>query len=177
MDVLNNIKPLYTEEELQKRIEEWAKEIDKAYEDIGEDLIVISVLKGAVYFTCDLTRKMKTPIILDMIRAHSYIGMESTGNVQLNDDYLDSDLSNKHILIVEDIVDTGNTLYKLRKYILDQNPKSLKIAVLLDKKEKRTIDVPIDFVGFDIPNKFIIGYGFDYDEKYRNIPYLGYVEN
>ena len=177
MDVLNNIKPLFTEDELQKRIEELAKEIDKTYEDLTDDLIVISVLKGSIYFTCDLTRKMKTPIILDMIRTHSYIGMESTGNVQLNDDYLDSDLSDKNILIVEDIVDTGNTLYKLRNYVLAQNPKSLKIAVLLDKKEKRTIDVPIDFVGFDVPNKFIVGYGFDYDEKYRNIPYVGYVES
>ena len=170
---MENLKVLLKEEELQSRIAELAKELDKEYE--GKELIVITILKGALYFSIDLTKKMKTPIIFETIHAHSYEGTESTGNVVIKDD-ISIDIEGKDVLVVEDIIDTGKTLDKIKTHLLNKNPKSLKIAVLINKPARREINVPVDFVGFDIENKFIIGYGFDYDEKYRNIPYIGYIE-
>ena len=134
--MIENIKVLYSEEEIQKRIAELAEEIDKDYN--GEEIVGICVLKGAVFFTVDLIRKMKTPVDLEFMQISSYLGTESTGVVNLK--------------------------------------KDLELAVLLDKKEKRKVEVNIDYTGFVIPNKFVVGYGFDIDEKCRDIPYLGYIE-
>lgn len=170
---MENLKILFNEEQLQERITELAKELDADYK--GKELIVISILKGALYFTIDLTKKMKTPIIFETIHAHSYEGTESTGNVVIKDD-ISIDIQGKDILIVEDIIDTGRTLDKIKKKLLSKKPNSLKVAVLINKPARRKIEVPIDYVGFNIENKFIIGYGFDYDEKYRNLPYIGYIE-
>ena len=166
---MDNLKTLFSEEILQMRINELAKQIDSDYK--GKELVVVSILKGAIYFTADLTKKMKTPILLQTFKAHSYEGTESTGNVVIQND-LDINIAGKDVLIVEDIIDSGRTLDKVRNYMLSKNPNSLKFAVLLDKKDKRVVNVPVDYIGFDIPNKFIIGYGFDYDEKYINIPYI-----
>lgn len=170
---MENFNILYSEQEIQDKIALLAKQLDNEYE--GKELVVISILKGALYFTIDLTKKMKTPIIFETIHAHSYEGTESTGNVLVRDD-ISIDISGKDVLIVEDIIDTGKTLDKIRQFLLSKNPNSLKIAVLADKKERRVVDVPIDYSIFDIPNKFIIGYGFDYDEKYRNLPYIAYID-
>ena len=169
-----NFKVLFEEEEIQKRIKEVAEQIDKDYE--GKELVIISILKGAVFFTVDLVKKMKTPIELEVMQVSSYCGTESTGNILVKKD-LDYDIEGRDVLIVEDIIDTGRTLKYLKEYLYTKNPNSLKIAVLVDKKERREVDIDVDYAVFDIPNKFVVGYGFDIDEKYRNIPYIGYVEN
>lgn len=158
------------EETIQKRIGEMAKEIDNCYK--GESIVAICVLRGAIYFTVDLTKKMKTPIETDFIRVSSYVGTESTGNIIMKLD-ISENIEGRDVLIIEDIIDTGYTLKYLRDYLLTKNPKSLKIAVLADKEERRKVEVPVDFVGFKIPDKFIVGYGFDYDNSYRNLPYIG----
>lgn len=171
--MLENIKVMYSEEELQKRIAEMAEEIDRDY--AGKTVTVISVLKGAVFFTVDLVKKMKTPIELEVMQVSSYEGAESTQKINVKKD-LDHSIEGKDVLIVEDIIDTGHTLKHLKEYLLSKNPNSLKLAVLADKKERREVDVDIDYTGFVIPNKFVIGYGFDYNEVGRNLPYVGYIE-
>ncbi len=172
-NILEKVKVLYESETLQKRIAEMAKQIDEDYK--GKTITVISVLKGAVFFTVDLVTKMKTPIELEVMQVSSYEGTESTQKINIKKD-LDNDISGKDVLIVEDIIDTGHTLKYLKEYLMSKNPKSLKLAVLADKKERREVDVEIDYTGFVIPNKFVIGYGFDYNEIGRNLPYIGYIE-
>ncbi len=169
-----NLKVMYEEDEIQKRIKEVAEEIDRDYE--GKEVVVVSVLKGAIFFTVDLVKKMKTPIELETVQISSYSGTESTGKITLKKD-LDRSIDSKDVLIVEDIVDTGHTLKFLKEYLLSKNPNSVKIAVFMDKKERRQVDIDIDYTGFVIPNKFVVGYGFDVDEKGRNIPYVGYIDN
>ncbi len=173
-NILENIKILYEEEVLQKRIVELAKQIDADYK--GKTITVISVLKGAVFFTVDLVTKMKTPIELEVMQVSSYEGTESTQKINIKKD-LDHSIKGKDVLIVEDIIDTGYTLKYLKEYLMTQQPNSLKLAVLADKKERRQVDVKIDYTGFVIPNKFVIGYGFDYNEIGRNLPYVGYIES
>ena len=165
---------LYSEEEIQARILELAKQIDEDYKDSNE-VIAICILKGAAFFAVDLVKKMKTPIIFEVMQVSSYAGTETTGTISIKKD-LDADIEGKDVLIVEDIIDTGYTLRALRQDLLARGPKSLKIAVLLDKKERRKVEVPVDYVGYEIPNKFVVGYGFDVDEHGRNIPYIGYIE-
>lgn len=172
-DLMKNLKVMYEEEEIQKRIKEVAEEIDKDYE--GKEIVVVSVLKGAIFFTVDLVKKMKTPITLEVMQVSSYSGTESTGNIIVKKD-LDNSIEGKDVLIVEDIVDSGRTLKYLKEYLISQNPNSVKIAVFMDKKERRTVDIDIDYTGFVIPNKFVVGYGFDVDEVGRNIPYVGYID-
>lgn len=171
--MLENLPVLISEEEVQAKIAEVAAQIDKDY--AGEDVIVISILKGAVFFTVDLVKKMKTPIELEVMQVSSYCGTESTGELIVKKD-LDRSIEGRNVLIVEDIIDTGTTLSYLKDYLLSKNPKSLKIAVLADKKERRKVDVKLDYTCFVIPDKFVVGYGFDVDEKGRNIPYIGYIE-
>lgn len=171
---MEDLKILFEESEIQKRIGEIAKQIDKDYEG-KKELVIICVLKGAVFFTVDLVKKMKTPIVLEVMQVSSYAGTETTGTISIKKD-LDADIEGKDVLIVEDIIDTGYTLRALREDLLSRKPNSLKIAVLLDKKERRKVDIDIDYTGYVIPNKFVVGYGFDVDEKGRNIPYIGYIE-
>ena len=172
--MLENLPVFLSEEEIQSRIAEVAAQIDKDY--AGEDVIVISILKGAIFFTVDLVKKMKTPIELEVMQVSSYVGTQSTGKLNVKKD-LDREIEGRNVLIVEDIIDTGVTLSYLKEYLLSKNPKSLKIAVLADKKERRKVDVKLDYTCFEIPDKFVVGYGFDVDEKGRNIPYIGYIEN
>ena len=152
---MDNLKVMYEEEELQKRIKEIAEQIDKDYEGTDE-IVIISVLKGAIFFTVDLVKKMKTPITLEVMQVSSYTGTESTGNIIVKKD-LDNSIEGKHVLIVEDIIDSGRTLKYLKEYLQTKNPKSVKIAVLMDKKERRVVDIDVDYTGFVIPNKFIVG--------------------
>lgn len=173
LDMLKDLPVLIGEEEIQKRIAEVAAEIDKDYN--GEDVVVISILKGAVFFTVDLVKKMKTPIQLEVMQVSSYSGTESTGELIVKKD-LDHDIAGKNVLVVEDIIDTGTTLSYLKEYLASKNPKTLKIAVLADKKERRKVEVDLDYKCFEVPDKFIVGYGFDVDEHGRNIPYIGYIE-
>ena len=169
-----DIKVLFDEETINNRLIEMAEQIDKDYEN--EEIIGIFILRGAVYFATDLTKKMKTPMVIDFIKCESYVGTETTGKINLILDNREH-LEGKHVIIFEDIIDTGYTLNYLKEYILFQNPKSLKIAVLLDKKERRKVDIEADYVGFEIPNKFVVGYGLDgKGSLYRNLPYVGYFE-
>lgn len=168
------LKVLYNEEEIQKRIAELAKQIDEDYKD-SKEVIVICILKGAAFFTIDLVKKMKTPIVFEVMQVSSYVGTETTGTISIKKD-LDCDIEGKDVLIVEDIIDTGYTLRALREDLLSRKPHSLKIAVLMDKKERRKVEIPIDYAGYEAPNKFVVGYGFDVDERGRNIPYIGYID-
>lgn len=165
-----DLSVMYNENTIQNRIKEMAEEIDRVY--AGKNIIAICVLRGAIYFAVDLTKKMKTSIEIDFVKVSSYEGTESTGKINLKMD-ISENIEGRDVLIIEDIIDTGFTLNFLREHILSKNPNSLKIAVLADKEERRIVEVPIDFVGFKIPNKYIVGYGFDYNNTYRNLPYIG----
>lgn len=162
-------KPLFTVEQIQHRVREIADTISSDYE--GKDILVVGILRGAFMFMSDLVRAIKVPVVIDFIIASSYIKTDSTGEIKIHYD-IREDIADKDILLIEDIVDTGVTLNHLRERILARRPKSLKICALLDKKERRLVDVPLDYVGFDIPDEFVVGYGLDYDNNFRNLPYI-----
>ena len=174
MEIKDEIKVLISEEEIQKRIDEIAKQIYADYE--GRDLTFICILKGSIFFTVELSKRMKNDINFEFIRVSSYRGENSTGKIELKVD-LQGDITGKDVIVIEDIVDTGRTLTYLKEYLKTKNPKSVKIATLLDKKERRVCEMEADYVGFEIPDKFVLGYGLDVDEKYRNLPYIGYFDN
>ncbi len=171
---MENIKVLISSEKLQERIKELAKEIKKDYK--GEEVTFISVLKGAIFFTVDLMKNYEGDAILDVIRVSSYEGEKSTGNINLKIPLKEENIKNKNIILVEDIVDTGRTFNFLVDYVKNMNPKSVKTCVMLDKPSRRVVDFNADYVGFKIEDLFVIGYGLDYDEKYRNLPYVGYIK-
>lgn len=173
---MKDIKVLIDEERINSRIEEIGNEISNKYNN--EEIILVCVLKGAVYFALELSKKIKNnSVILDFVKVKSYgnNARESTGNIQFDLD-ISENIENKNVIIVEDIIDSGITLNYLYNNLKQKKPKSLEICVLLDKKERRKIDVNVDYTGFEIENKFVLGYGLDYDEKYRELPYIGYVE-
>ena len=167
-----NISTLVSEEEIKQRVIDLGKQISDEHQ--GEDLILLGVLKGCVIFLSDLCRQL-SPLTteIDLFRVTSYKGTESTGNVKLVTDFT-VDVRGKHVILVEDIIDTGTTLNFLKEHILQKDPKSLKICTLLNKNKVEGIH--IDYNGFDIPNEFVIGYGLDYDNKYRNLPYIGVLK-
>ena len=167
------INTLIGEEEIKSRVKELATKIESDFN--GEEVILVAILKGSVFFATELAKAMTTPVVMDFIQVSSYNGTESTGKISFKLD-LSENVENKNVIIVEDIVDTGRTLNYLKEHINSKHPKSLKICTLLDKKERRVLELNPDYVGFDIPDKFVIGYGLDYDEKYRNLPFIGYVE-
>lgn len=161
-------------EELKKRVSELGQEISKDYK--GESILAICVLKGAVIFMSDLIRELNVETKIDFMAVSSYgASTKSTGVVRILKD-LDSNIEGENVVIVEDIIDSGLTLKYLKEYLLARNPKSLKICTLLDKAERRIADVKADYIGFSIENKFIVGYGLDFDQKYRNLPYISYLE-
>jgi hypoxanthine phosphoribosyltransferase len=168
-------KALLTEEQIQTRVKELAKEIEKDFN--GEDVLLVGILKGAVVFVADLMRNMKINVSIDFMAVSSYgNSTTSSGVVKLIKD-LDTDIKDQNVVIVEDIIDSGLTLNYLQKNLRDRSPKALKICTLLDKPERRKCDIPVDYCGFEIPDKFIVGYGIDYAEKYRQLPYIGIVES
>ena len=167
------IKKLISKREINKRVNELAEQISNDYK--WKDIEVICVLRGAVIFTVELCMKIKSNTRLNFIEISSYDGTNSTGNIKINKDLTDT-ITGKDVLIIEDIIDTGRTLSFLREYLLEKKPKSLKICTLVDKKERRVVDVPIDYNGFSIPDKFIIGHGFDKDNNYRNMKDICYIE-
>ncbi len=169
---MNNIENLISNETLQKRINQLADEINNDYK--GKDLIVVCVLKGAFYFFSDLTRKLTSNIQLEFMRVSSYEGENTTGKIKVKLD-LDCSIEGKDVLIVDDIIDSGFTTSFLMKHLASKNPKTIKLCVLLDKLEKRKNDMKADYVGFTISNHFVIGYGLDLDEKYRNIPEISCI--
>jgi hypoxanthine phosphoribosyltransferase len=166
---------LLDEDRIQARIRELGAQIGADYAARG-DLLMVGVLKGCVMFMVDLSRAIPCPLAIDFIATSSYgHSTESSGVVRLLKD-LDTDINGRHVLIVEDIIDSGLTLDYLRSQLLRRNPASLRICALLNKPERRTADVPVDYLGFDIPNEFVVGYGLDYAERYRNLPYIGILK-
>ncbi len=161
-------------EELQQRVIELGAEISHDYK--GETIFAICVLKGAVLFMSDLIREFNVDTKIDFMAVSSYgASTSSTGVVRILKD-LDSNIEGENLLIVEDIIDSGLTLKYLKDYLLARNPKSLKICTLLDKPERRAADIKADYIGFEVENKFIVGYGLDYNQMYRNLPYISYLE-
>ena len=168
------IKVLITEEEVDARIRELGEKISKEYE--GKQIHLICVLKGGVFFLCELAKRITIPVSLDFMSVGSYgDGTKSSGVVRLAKD-LDESIENKEVLIVEDIIDSGNTLYYLMDVLRQRKPASLRLCTLLDKPDRRVKDVHVDWTGFEIPDEFVVGYGLDYAQKYRNLPYIGVVE-
>lgn len=165
-----NLETLISEEELSKRVSELGAQISKDYE--GEELLVICVLKGGVMFMTDLVKKITVPLTMDFMVVSSYGDeFKSSGVVKIVKD-LDEAVQDKNILIVEDIIDSGRTLSYLSKMLSERNAKSIKICTLLNKKDERIADIEVDYSGFDIGNEFVIGYGLDYKQYYRNLPYI-----
>ena len=165
---------LISEEEISKKILEIADRINKDYK--GRDLILICVLKGGVMFMCDLAKRLDLNVKLDFMSVSSY-GAETTssGVVKIIKD-LDDSIAGKDVLVVEDIIDSGNTLSYLLDILEKRGPKSIKLCTLLDKPSRREKDVTVDYVCFEIEDKFVVGYGLDYDQRYRNLPYIGVME-
>ncbi len=162
-------RTLISEEQISTRLDELAREIDTVY--AGREILAVGVLKGSVFFLTDLLKRLSTPVAVDFLQVRSYSGTASTGNFELVRD-LSSDISGRDVLIFEDIVDTGLTLRKLLGLLGTRQPRSLKIAALLKKDLPENADLPVDFLGFTIGPEFVIGYGLDLDEKYRNLPYI-----
>lgn len=168
------IKVLISEEEVDARIRELGEKISKEYE--GKQIHLICVLKGGVFFMCELAKRITVPVSMDFMCVGSYgDGTKSSGVVRLAKD-LDESIENKEVLIVEDIIDSGNTLYYLMDVLRQRKPVSLRLCTLLDKPDRRVKDVHVDWTGFEIPDEFVVGYGLDYAQKYRNLPYIGVVE-
>ena len=164
-------KILFTKEQIDARLVEMAAEIDCDYE--GKEILLVGVLRGAIMVMADLSRAISTPLEMDWMAVSSYgSGTKSSGVVRILKD-LDSDLTGKHVLIVEDIIDSGLTLAWLKSNLSSRGPESVEIATMLRKPEAAKVEVDVKYVGFDIPNEFVIGYGLDYAEKYRNLPFIG----
>lgn len=165
---------LYDEGQLREKIKEMGESISKDYE--GKDLILIGVLKGSVIFMSDLLKEITIPCMMDFMAVSSYGNNSTTSGVVRILKDLDYEIENKHVIIVEDIVDTGTTLRYLVDYLRRRNPASIEIAALLNKKEARMVDVDSKYTGFVVKDKFLVGYGLDYAEKYRNLPYIGILK-
>lgn len=165
---------LYSEEEIQQKVAELGSLISKDYQD--REIFAVCLLKGSIIFLSDLIRHISVPVQIDVMRASSYgESTESSGSVKILQD-LDTDISGKDVLIIEDIVDTGRTLRKTFDLLAFRNPKSLKICSFLDKPSRRIESISIDYTGFTIPDHFVVGYGLDYAEHYRQLPYIGILE-
>lgn len=168
------IRVLLSEEEVDARIKAIGEQISKDYE--GKQVHLICVLKGGSFFMCELAKRITVPVSFDFMSVSSYGGdTKSSGVVRIVKD-LDESIQGKDVIVVEDIVDSGRTLSYLMEMLRDRKPSSLRLCTLLDKPDRRVIDVPVDYTGFQIPDEFVVGYGLDYDQKYRNLPYIGIVE-
>lgn len=172
--MLEKIKVLLSEEEVNLRVKEIAAKINKDYE--GKQIHMIGILKGGVYFMCELSKRLTVPVTLDFMSVSSYgDGTSSSGIVKIVKD-LDHSLEGKDVLIVEDIIDSGRTLKHLVEILKQRNPESIRLCTLLDKPDRRVVEVDVDYSCFSIPDEFVVGFGLDYAQKYRNLPYIGIVE-
>lgn len=170
----HHIDVLIDEAAVDNRIKELGKQISRDY--AGREVYLICILKGSVYFTCELAKRITVPVIMDFMQCSSYgAATKSSGVVKLSKD-LDMAITDRDVIIIEDIIDSGRTLSHLKDLLSQRNPASLKICTLLDKPSRRVVDVDVDYTGFQIEDKFVIGYGLDYDQLYRNLPYIGVVE-
>jgi len=172
----HNISVLLTEEEIVSKCAEIGAEITKKFQ--GESVFLLVILKGSIFFATDLAKRIELPMTFDFMSVSSYgAGTESSGNVKIKKD-LEHSIENENVIVVEDIIDSGNTLSKLIPLLRERNPKTITLCTLLDKPERRTAkEVVVDYTGFVIPDKFVVGYGLDFDQRYRNLPYIGVVED
>ena len=172
----NIARILLTEEQIKARIKELGEELSREYAD--KDPVIVGVLKGVVIFYADMIREIKVPCQMDFMWISSYAGTNSTGNMIVRKD-VSADIKGRHVLILEDIFDTGNSLDYTYKHLMSKEPASLKICTLLDKPERRKpgITLKADYTGFTIPNEFVVGYGLDFNEHYRNLPYVGVLKS
>lgn len=167
------VEVMLSEETVDAKIKYLAEQISKDY--AGKQVHLVCILKGSVFFTCELAKRITVPVSLDFMSVSSYgSGTASSGNVKIIKD-LDESICGKDVIVIEDIIDSGNTLSCLLELLGDRNPNSLRLCTLLDKPERRVKDVHVDYTGFQIPDKFVVGYGLDYDQRYRNLPYIGVV--
>lgn len=165
------ISVLIPEEKIEDRIVQLAEQISRDYQ--GETVKLVCILKGSIIFTCELAKRLTVPVLFDFMQVSSYgRGTKSSGSVVIKKE-LDEDIKGDNVIIVEDIVDSGNTLSQLVPILKAREPKSLKVCTLLDKPDRRTAPIDVDYNGFVIPDEFVVGYGLDYDQKYRNLPYIG----
>ena len=170
---MEELKVLIEEEKIQQRLKEIAEQITKDYE--GKELTLICILKGSTFFTVDLAKRINNKLKIEFIQVSSYHeGTISSGNIEMKLDLKES-IQGKDVMVVEDIIDTGRTLSYLMEHLKTKNPRSLKLCTLLDKPERRLYEVKVDYVGFQIPDKFVVGYGLDVNEQYRNLPYVAYI--
>jgi len=171
---MEKIKVLISEEEVDKRIREMAAEISKKYE--GKTLHLICVLRGGAFFMCELAKRLTVPVTIDFMSVSSYgDGTESSGQIKIVKD-LDDSIEGREVLVVEDIIDSGRTLSRLMELLESRRPASLALCTLLDKPERRVVEVDVDYTGFQIPDLFVVGYGLDCAQKHRNYPFVGVVE-
>lgn len=171
---MDNYRVLLSQETIQKRVKELGEEITRDYQ--GKEPVVICMLKGAVYFFADLTKNIKLPLMLDFARLSSYKNGTTSGQMELIYD-ITAKIEGRDVILVEDIVDSGKTLAYFIELLKTRHPASVKICAFLDKKERREVDIDVDYIGFDIPCGFVIGYGMDYAEKYREFPFLAEIIN
>lgn len=168
------IKVMIPEAEVDSKIEELGRKISEDY--AGKSVHLICILKGSVFFVCELAKRITVPVTLDFMSVSSYgDGTASSGIVKIAKD-LDETLEGKDVIVIEDIIDSGRTLSYLLDVLKKRKPNSMKLCTLLDKPDRRVVDVDVDYVGFEIPDEFVVGYGLDYAQKYRNLPYIGIVE-
>lgn len=171
-----NIKTYISEEEITKRVAQIGAEITEKFK--GESVYLVCILKGSIFFTTELAKRIELPMIIDFMQVSSYgAGTESSGVVNIKKD-LEESIEGQNVIIVEDIIDSGNTLSRLVPIFKSRNPKTLTLCTLLDKPDRREVhDVVVDYTGFVVEDRFIVGYGLDYDQRYRNLPYIGYIED
>ena len=162
-------KPFLTAEQIQNKVRELADRISRDYE--GKEIVAVGILKGAFMFYSDLVKNIRVPLHVDFIHASSYIKTESSGEITIHSD-LREKINGMDVLLIEDIADTGLTLQHIQGMLLERKPASLKICTFLDKKSKRETDIKLDYVGYEIPDHYLVGYGLDYENKYRNLPYI-----
>ena len=171
----DKIRVMIPENDVEAKIREIAAQITKDYE--GKEVRLICILKGSVFFTCELAKRIELPVTLDFMCVSSYGDKtESSGRVKIVKD-LDENIEGKDVIVIEDIIDSGRTLSHLLEVLKVRKPASVKLCTLLDKPERRVVDVKVDYCGFEIPDEFVVGYGLDYMQKYRNLPYIGVVEH
>lgn len=168
-------KVLVSQEEIETRCKELGKQISEDYRLTGETPLLVALLKGSVPFLAELVKHIDLDIQFDFMDVSSYQGTQSAGDVRIVKD-LDTSIKDKRILLVEDIVDTGRTLKKVTQLLMNKDAKDVKVVALLDKPDRRVVDIEADYVGFKIPNEFVVGFGLDYDENYRNFPYIGVLK-
>ena len=170
----HRVDVMIEEAAVNARIKELGEEISRDYE--GKTVYLICILKGSVYFTCELAKRITVPVVMDFMQCSSYgAATKSSGVVKLSKD-LDMAITDRDVIIIEDIIDSGRTLSHLKNLLGQRGPASLKICTLLDKPDRRVTEVEVDYTGFQIEDKFVVGYGLDYDQRYRNLPYIGVIE-